>query len=106
MHASRSWLARSAVTRGCSHGSLMVTRADPRDRAPEVTPPTGLLQQRSGHPPGRGLLGLLLWARTDGDEELGIRVPPELVAQDPERARRVTEVASDIVGLAGVDEVR
>jgi len=58
--------------------------------------------ERFGRCCGR-LLGLRAWTRVRRDEEEGMRLAAELVAQDVERPHAVAEVAGDLFG--GVYEV-
>jgi hypothetical protein len=64
-----------------------------------------LLAQSDDEGAGSGLLGLSAGAGVGGEEESGLGVVAEAVAQDAERAWGVAEGAGDLLGGAALDEV-
>ena len=64
-----------------------------------------LLAQGDDEGAGGGLLGLMTRAGTSGEEEGGLGVVAEVVAQDTEGAWGIAEGAGDLVGGTLLDEV-
>ena len=64
------------------------------------------LAQSDDEGAGSGLLGLSAGAGVGGEEESGLGVVAEAVAQDAERAWGVAEGAGDLLGGAALDEDR